>query len=125
MGAINKQSGISIMGALFGAILIIFFLIAAMKLVPVYMTNMSIKKHLDIVAEETANEKLSAGESKLRMADRMNIDSIDTSKVVDPHQELLVIKEDGETELRLDYEIIVPIIGNLSALVEFENSSYY
>lgn len=125
MRAIDKQSGISILGALFGAVLIIFILIAAMKLVPVYMTNMSIKKHLDIVAAETGDEKLNLRQSKMRMADRMNIDSIDVNKSVNPHEELLVLKEDGDIELRLDYEIVVPIMGNLSALIEFENSSYY
>jgi len=125
MRAINKQSGLSIMGLLFASILIIFILILGMKLVPVYMTNMSIKKHLDIVAEDTGNEKLSPRETKVRMADRMNIDSIDFEKVVNPHDELLIIKENGDIELRLDYEVIVPIIGNLSGLVEFENSSYY
>jgi len=93
-----------------------------MKLVPPYMTNLKVQNALGAVAEEAEIEKMSRTQMVRRLQDKFSIDYLDG--VVDP-KDLSMSKDDGLTELRLDYEVVVELFGNMSALIEFENDAYF
>ncbi len=122
MRSMKKQAGVSILGLLAVGVLIIFVAYLGMKLVPVYMNNMKIANALEDVAEEASIDKMSRRDISNRLEARFDTDFI---KHVNVHEDLIQTKEDGVTELRLDYATEVEVMGNLNAIIYFENASYF
>ncbi len=113
----NKYlQGATAAGWLIIVMVVLFFIYITIKLVPVYMEYGSIKSSMTSLYEQKV-----AGETNGKIKDllqrRFDINSIDSIKGRDakikatPQGKTLVIK----------YDKVVPLFGNVSALVQFEH----
>ncbi len=121
MRTFNKQHGWTVWGMLMVMTLVVFFGLLIMRLTPPYLDNLKIKKALNTVATEAKTVR--GGRAK--MIERMNrLLYVDYAHdVVDIRKTLKIEKARSKTILRFDYEVVVPLAYNISALLEFENSA--
>ncbi|MDD2832727.1 MAG: DUF4845 domain-containing protein [Methylotenera sp.] len=115
----KKQLGATLLGMLFIGGLIVFVAMIVMKMTPAYTEFMSVKKVLLAMRQEQL-ANMTNKEIKDSFDRRANIAYIDTVKGSD-----LVIEKgvDGQPVIVVDYQIVKPIIGNVSVLIDFSARS--
>lgn len=115
----KKQLGATLLGMLFIGGLIVFVAMIVMKMTTAYTEFMSVKKVLLAMRQEQL-ANMTNKEIKDSFDRRANIAYIDTVKGSD-----LVIEKgvDGQPVIVVDYQIVKPIIGNVSVLIDFSARS--
>ena len=90
-----------------------------MKLFPPYFDNVKIQEGLKKLALNPDTPRM----TRMQIARRLdNILYIDFAhEVVDLGKALRVTKSKANMNITVDYEVVVPLVYNLSALIEFEN----
>lgn len=125
-GAINKQifglkkqAGATLMGMLFVGALVVFVAMLAMKLFPAYQQFFSVKTVIRAMKQESLSS----------MSKKEIIDSFDRRADVGyvtaiTGKDLEISKNgSGETVVTAKYQVITPLVGNISALMDFETST--
>ena len=114
------QKGASMWGLIGGAGLLVLFALITMKLVPAYLDNNKVASALESLAETPG---------VLNMSRRQVIEKIDNTLYIDMASDLLnlrdalvISKTKSHKVFSLDYERIIPMAYNISALLDFENS---
>lgn len=115
----NRQHGITIWGVLFTAGVLMFFALLFMKLFPPYYDNLRIYKGMELLVEENNVADMSRREIIRRLNRILLIDYVD--EVVDMNQALRLERKDKGIDVRVSYEVVVPLAYNLSALIQFNN----
>ncbi|KAA3623687.1 MAG: DUF4845 domain-containing protein [Proteobacteria bacterium] len=115
----NRQSGLTIWGLLFTVAVILYFGLLFMKLFPPYYDNLRIHKGMELLVDENDVTKMPRREIIRRLNRILLIDYVD--QVVDMKEALRLERRDEGIDLRVKYEVVVPLIYNLSALIEFDN----
>jgi hypothetical protein len=115
----RTQQGLTLIGILFWAIVIIFVALLAMKLVPAYTEFFTIQKILRDMGSDPAMKSLSNGEIREKFTKRAMIDNINAVKSTD----LDISREGGITVVSVEYPFQAKLVGNVSLLVEFAASS--
>lgn len=116
---IKTQRGWTIWSLLGVGFLVVVGALLFMKLMPVYLDNYKLKEAMHSIA----NDPRAADWNKRQMVREMtNILYIDYGHdIVDLDKALSIEKEDEHKYLRIEYEVVVPLAFNLSALVDFNN----
>jgi len=116
----RNQKGSSMWGLLGGAALIVLFALVTMKLVPVYLDNNKVASALKSLQETPGVGTWSR---------RQIINKIDNTLYIDMAADLLnleealkITKKKNVKVISIDYERVVPMAYNISALLDFENS---
>lgn len=120
MKARGKQSGLSFGGF----IMLLAFLgglaIFSMKLIPAYIDNGKIQKALNVIVSDPAMQEASISEVKNAFNKRaITMDSV-TAITTD---DLVIIKQNGKLTISASYNKTVPLVGNVSLLLEFNPSA--
>lgn len=115
----KNQQGMTFFGVIFVGFAIVGGAILLMKLIPPYLEFWSVKKVISVMANDPALPGMSVPDVRKSFDRRANIDSITVIKGKD----LDVAKELGKTVVTASYTVVVPIAGNISALMEFEAST--
>lgn len=115
----KKQRGVTFIGMLFIAAAVIFVSIVAVKLIPPYIEYFTIKKIL--VSMRNAGELKNSSPKELRASfdRRATVDNITAIKA----DELEITKEGEEAVITASYSQKVPIMGNVSACLDFSTST--
>lgn len=95
------------------------FVLVALRLFPPYYNNFKIAEGLSTLMEDPQIKQLNKREMAKRLDNILYIDQVD--EVVNLANDLKVEKRRGAMDVKLDYEVVVPLVGNLSGLVSFEN----
>ena len=114
----QRQQGITAIGFMLIAVLVGLVGYAVLRLFPVYMTQMKIRKLLtDLKVEYDGN---GANQSRLQAAigRRLDIDFIDYPR----RQDFVISPSDNGFLVDVSYEDSVPYIANLSLMASFDNS---
>ncbi len=115
----NKQLGISFSGFIMVAFLLIFVAILGMKLVPAYIHNAQISSIFQAVASDPAMQGASIKEIKESYGKRAHINAINDLSPDD-----VEIGKDGTMiSLSANYSIKIPLVGNITLLLEFNPRS--
>lgn len=115
----NKQFGISFSGFIVVAFLLIFVAILGMKLMPAYVHNAQISSIFQAVASDPAMQGASIKEIKESYGKRASINSISDLSPDD-----VEIGKDGTMiSLSANYSIKIPLVGNITLLLEFNPRS--
>lgn len=115
----KKQGGATLIGMAFVAAALIFVAIVAMKMAPAYIEFLSVKKVLQAMDRESL--------STMSKKDIMNsFDKRASVAYVDrvTGKDLTIAKNDvGITVVSVQYQVVKPIVANVSVVMDFEASS--
>lgn len=117
--SLNQQKGITFVGMLFVGALIILIAITAMRIVPVYTEFMTVKKILKTMQQDPLNT-MTPNEIKVAFDKRASIDYI---SVVSSEDLSIERTDSGATVVTIEYQVVKPIAGNLSVLMDFSARS--
>lgn len=112
----KNQEGITGAGWIIVLAIVLFFMFMLIKLTPAYLEYFSIKNSMASVAEQNVANS-STGEIRRLLAGRLNINDVESIKASDAQ----VKDVTGGRALYVKYERRIPLFGNISALLEFEN----
>jgi len=114
---LKKQRGLSLIGFIFLAAIVAFFMFTAFRCVPAWSEYFSLKK----VLQQTANEfGVEAQAPSIRA-------SFDRRRIIDDlpvtGADLDIRKDNGRITLSIVYQRKVPVVGNMSLLFDFDASA--
>ncbi|HET9843187.1 MAG TPA: DUF4845 domain-containing protein [Gammaproteobacteria bacterium] len=113
---IHRQKGMTFVSWLVIALVGITILILGIRLVPAYLESFAVKKSLESLAEEKGILKKSPASVKDLLSRRFQVNEV---RHVDP-KALKIEKVGDQHQLRLDYEIRVRALGNIDAVLRFD-----
>ena len=115
----KRQRGVTFVGMVFIAGLIVFVAIIGLKLIPAYIEYATVVNHLRGIARSPDARGASPKEIQAMFKKRAQIDAIDVVKGDD----IEVEKEGDQVVLRANYSTKIKLFGNLSACIDFVASS--
>jgi hypothetical protein len=120
VGTMKKnQRGITLLGLLLIGFVLVIVAVVGMKVVPDYIEYYSILKNVKAVAGDPGLKSGSVSDIRLAYAKRANIDQI--SSVT--HQDIDITKEAGQVVISFAYAKKIPLVANISLVIDFEGSS--
>ena len=115
----KRQQGVTFVGMIFIAALIIFGAIIALKLVPAYIEYATVVQHLREIARSPEARGASPREIQMLFSKRAQIDNIKAITAND----IDVSREGDAALLTASYETKVRLFGYLNACIDFEPRS--
>lgn len=115
----KTQRGWTIWSLLGVGFLIVVGALLFMKLMPVYLDNYKLQEAMHSVAEDPRAQDWNKRQIVREMTNILYIDY--GHDIVDLNKALSVAKEDDGKFIRIEYEEVVPLAFNVSALVDFNN----
>jgi hypothetical protein len=118
----HKQSGMTFWGLALSAFLVAFFTLLTLKLVPPYIEHGKVKTALQNVVKQPNAANMSKVELTDALQRRFDVDDIGRVKL---KTDLTIGKSADErtTELRIAYEVRIPLAYNISALLTFDEKA--
>ncbi|MDD4912144.1 MAG: DUF4845 domain-containing protein [Sideroxydans sp.] len=115
----HQQRGVSFLGFLMLAFVLIFVAIIGMKMVPAYIHSAQIAQIFKSISDDPTMQTAALSEIKMSYSKKANINYINdiTSEDID------IEKDDGHLILRADYVVKIPLVANITLLLEFHPSS--
>lgn len=116
--SVKQQQGLTLISILFILGLIAFVVLITLKIVPIYMDHSKVVNALKAVEQSPGIETKSEYEVRDSLNKRFNI-----NYVYDVTQDdIKVVKHGNYLKVTIEYETVQKIVGNLSVLVEFNDS---
>jgi hypothetical protein len=115
----RRQGGWTIWSILSVALLVTFFALLFMKLFPPYFDNMKLQEALETVADDHRVTSLTRRQIITELDDILYIDY--AHEIVDLKKSLVIEKSKTSMIMSIDYEVVVPLAYNISALLTFSN----
>ena len=113
--------GMTMWGVAMAMGLIAFFTLLFLKLMPPYLENFKIQTALRGIASESGAGSRSRDELSRALQKRFDIDDVSR---VDLRTDFIVQPRGQNGKLlRIEYEVVVPLVYNISALLQFENTA--
>ena len=113
----NRQRGLSLMGLIFGAVILIFVLLLGMKTLPPWLEYFTAKKFISQIAQEQRGGTI----LDIRKAWQLKTAIEDVPSVSD--KDLEITKEGGEVVISFAYRKEVPLFANVGVYMDFAASS--
>ena len=114
----NRQQGITLLGFLIAAAFIGLFILAGIKLVPVYMEHQKIAATLEKVRDEYEGQRPSIEEIRYAIERRFDIESVTSPTARD----IKITRIEGGFEMRATYDGRTSYLGNLFLVAEFDTA---
>jgi len=115
----TRQRGVTLMGLIVGAVILIFVALLGMKLLPSYIEFFAVKKALAGINAQTQGRGASVGEIRRMFENRSAVDDINSVKSSD-----LEISKDGNNYLVVaSYRKEIPLFANLGIFIDFRAST--
>ena len=118
----NRQRGLSFLGLIALVGMLGFAAVIGLKLIPVYIDSWKIDTIMTAVISQPGVNDQSRQEVIESMLKRLDIDAVDGVNYSNYKEHLTVIKRKNNITINVTYDIITPLIGNLSLLAVFEKS---
>lgn len=116
----HKQRGMTFIGLVFVIAGIVFVAVIGMKLVPAYIEFLEVKKAITKVANAPSFAEM----SKKDIEDAFDRSAaIDDIKVVQGSDLDVAKGGSGKPVVSVEYQKVVPLVANVSALLDFKASS--
>jgi hypothetical protein len=113
----HRQRGMGLWGWLFVLGVIGFAALITLKLVPIYLAELSIQRVVKGAAEDPGNAGQPLPELRKAMRTRWDVEGITTLRVED----VKLVKTPGGRALAYDYEARTELFYNISLVVHFQN----
>lgn len=116
----QRQAGMSIPGILIVMIMVGFFVMCGIRMSPPYFEYLSVKGIISRIAGEHDAEKESLGSIRRKIANIFNTNQI---YELQP-EEVEVFRKKGKTYIDAGYEVRIPIMGRIDAVLRFDDLLY-
>jgi hypothetical protein len=120
MNTRQRQSGMSILGILTIMLMVGFFVMCAIRMVPPYLEYLSVKDIIARMAMEPDAATESAGDIRRKIANIFNTNQI---YLLDP-KDVEVYSKAGKSYIDANYEVRLPIVWRIDALMKFDDLLY-
>ena len=116
----RQQTGMSVLGLLVMAMIAGFFILCIIRLSPPYFEYLSIKN----IVEKTATEHV-PGEESLDDIRRKIATSFNTNQIYElKPRDVQVYREKGVTRINANYEVRVPIVWRIDAVLKLDDLEF-
>lgn len=116
----QRQAGMSILGMLVIAMMVGFFVMCAIRMSPPFFEYLSVRKIVESIASEHGADKFSVSDIRRRISNQFNTNQIYELKP----KEVEVYRRDGKTYIDANYEVRIPIMGRIDAVLKFDDLTY-
>lgn len=116
---VKNQQGLTMISLVVIIVFLLFQAVIAMNVIPVYMTDSSIKSIMKELPNDAAARNSTTNELKTLVAKRLSINSIYTVK----SDHIKVKKGRGENIVTIEYEPRGKLVGNLEYIVSFKHEA--
>lgn len=116
----SQQTGMTAIGWLIILSMVGFFVLIALKLVPIYLEYNSARKILKSLPDVSGIERMGADNVRSTIEKMLDVNMLDESHVNRNHY--LIKKVDGDFTVTLKYDRREHIMGNVDVIVSFEDS---
>lgn len=114
----GRQQGLTLISLVFILGLIGFFTLLTFKIVPIYLDHGKVKSALEALKQMPDLQTLSEFEIRDSLTKRFNINYVYDVK----QDDITVVRHGDYVKVDIEYETVVKLVGNLSALAEFHDS---
>lgn len=118
MGRFSRQSGMTMIGFLLMFMLIGFFTLLTIKLVPIYLEHYKIVSSLEALKSDPDLVSKPKEEILKTLEKRWDINMVNRVTV----QDVKITKQGGRLTVQIAYEAVEHIMGNVDVLVTFDDS---
>ncbi len=115
----SRQKGVTMWGMFMISLMVVFFALLLFKLIPPYLQDLKVNAALDSIEKEASGSGMSKPEIIVALRKRFDIDDIDH---VDP-ADITIQRRGVFIVVDIEYEAVVPLVLNISALLEFNHSA--
>ncbi|HLP97322.1 MAG TPA: DUF4845 domain-containing protein [Sideroxyarcus sp.] len=115
----NRQRGVTLSGLLMVAFVLVIAALLGMKLTPAYVHDAQISQIFQAIAADPAMQNATIKEIKDSYNKRAVINSITEITAED----IEIEKDEGHLSLSANYSVKVPLVANITLLLEFNPSS--
>ncbi len=115
----NKQSGWTFWSLSAVVILLVLLTLLFMRLFPPYFDNLKLQEAMDKIVEDPRVTNMTRRQVIQELDNILYIDY--AHEVVDLKESLTVDKKDKIMTITVAYEVVVPLVYNVSALLDFKN----
>ncbi len=114
----SRQRGVTVWGMLMISLMVVFFALLLFKLIPPYLQDLKVKTALDSNEQQAGSSGMSNPAIIVALRKRFDIDDIEHIALSD-----VTIERRGVFKvINIEYEAIVHLALNISALMEFNHS---
>ena len=113
------QQGLTITGFLVTAVILVIIALLGFQIAPPYMEYYTIQKQIKIVAGEFQGTGIQRRPVEIAFDKRANVENITAIQGKD----IEITKDGDKVTLTAEYSVKVPLVGNLSACMDFRASS--
>ncbi len=114
----QRQQGMTAIGFVLVAALVGLVGYGAIRLIPIYMTQMQISQLMSNVKEESDGDGATTARLLASIGKRLDVNGIDYPR----RQDFVISKTEEGFRVSVSYEDSVPYIANLSLMASFDNS---
>jgi len=116
---ISRQKGMTMWSIVSLVLIGVFFLLLAFKLAPAYIDNLKIGSAIKRVANQPGAGSRSAPQLIERLEKMFDIEYVSS---INPRKDIEILPHGANAKLiRLEYEVEIPLAGNISALLVFDH----
>ncbi|MGZ4979840.1 MAG: DUF4845 domain-containing protein [Methylobacter sp.] len=116
--SLKRQQGLTLISLVFILGLIGFFVMLTLKIVPIYLDHGKVKSALEALKATPELQTKSEYEIRDSLNKRFSINYVYDVKPED----IKVIKHGNYVKVDIEYETVVKLVSNLSALAEFHDT---
>lgn len=113
------MKGMSVLGILFVAIVLVFAVLILMRLVPPYIDFSEVKDSVEILAKDSKAANMSKPQIREMFSRRLHVNNINN---IDPSK-LEIVNDKGKRILSITYETRVHVIANIDAVLTFQTQA--
>ena len=113
----QRQAGLSIPSMLAVAVMVGFFVMCAIRMVPRSFEFLSVREIVTTIAREHNPKEENIGDIRRRVAKMFNTNQIYD---LDP-KDVEIFHEKGKTYIDANYEVRVPMVGIIDAVMYFDD----
>lgn len=115
----QKQRGMTFMGLVLVIAGVVFVAVIGMKMIPAYLEFMSVKKAINIIETNPEFAQMTTKQVRETFDKTARIDNIQSITA----SELIVSQGSTGPIVTAEYQVVVPLMGNVSALMDFYAST--
>jgi len=116
----NTQAGMSVLGTLVVLIMVGFFALSAIRMAPPYFEYLSVRDILSRAATDPESADASISALRMRFETVFNTNQIEHLEA----REMDIFRKEGKTYIDARYEVRLPVVGIIDAVLRFDDLIY-